>query len=444
MLKKFRKITLSSRNPRTRSPRQKSGTSKKGVLHMKTILFAILILSALAAQDTKTLTLKSGDKITGQVVSETETTITIINPLMGEMTVNKSDLKQQTIVVILKSGDVVKGELVSRGESEMVVKSSFGDVSIPTDQIDTIDDGGAPKQEIRHTPFGTTVVTKKETEDEWFFSKERLMDIWFDPTGYTIGRNKLYLSGLSWGFGLTDKVQITSKWTNYFFQDFNVRPKITLFQTGNVESQSAFAAGAHLHTRGLPGKYKWVDDKETWWNYNHEYNEETQEWEYTDSTEIVEGGWVNFGSKREKVEYDWNDEDRYEYTNSWDGDKMWFEVFGAYTISKLRSGGNGRVNTTFGVSAVIYPDEEIAPRAYGAIDIDVTRSVKVMAEVFYDPYYVEWLDFVDNNDDANTDLFFDIGFMTNKIPLFRWAGTSENLWIGYHFQRPFFAFYWKI
>jgi len=412
---------------------------------MKKTVLLILVICVLPAQDTQTLTLKSGDKITGQVVEETETTITIINPLMGQMTINKSELKQQVVVITLKSGDVVKGELVSRSTEVMVVKSTFGEVSIPSDQIATIDDGGgAPTQEIRHTPFGTTVVTKEEPDDEWFFSKERMMDIWFDPTGYTIGKNKLYMSGLSWGFGLTDKMQITSKWTNYFFQDFNVRPKMTVFQTGNVESQSAFAVGAHLHTRSLPSKYKWVDDKETWWNYQNEYNEETDNWEHTDSTYIVEGGWVNFGSKREKVDEDWNNEDRYEYTGTWDGDKMWFEVFGAYTISKLRPGGNGRINTTVGASAVIYPDEKVAPRLYGAIDIDVTRNVKVMAEVFYDPYYVGWLSFMDNNDDNNSDLFFDIGFMTNKIPLFWFVGASENLWIGYHFQQPFVAFYWKI
>ena len=267
---------------------------------MKKIIPLILILSVLPAQDTKTLTLKTGDKITGQVLEETETTITIINPLMGEMTINKADLKQQSIVITLKSGDVVRGELMSRNASELVVKSAFGEVSIPTDQVATIDDGSATTQEVRHTPFGTAVVTTKESDDEWFFSKERMMDIWFDPTGYTIGKNKLYMSGLSWGFGLNDKMQITSKWTNYFMQDFNLRPKLTLFQTGNVESQSAFAVGAHLHTRSLPSKYKWVDDKRTRWNYDQEYNDETGNWEHTDSTYIVEGGWVNFGSKREK------------------------------------------------------------------------------------------------------------------------------------------------
>ena len=234
------------------------------------VLFLVIMVSVLCAQDSRTLTLKSGDKITGQVVSETETTITIINPLMGEMVINKSDLKKRLIEVKLNSGDIIKGTLISRSDTELVINTAFGDVSIPTDQVETIEESGTSVPTIRHTPFGTTVVSNQPTSDEWFFSKERLMDVWFDPTGYTIGRNKLYLSGLSWGFGLSEKVQITSRWTNYFFQDFNIRPKMTFYKTGTIESETAAAVGFHLHTRGLPSKYKWVDDAGR--DYDNEIN----------------------------------------------------------------------------------------------------------------------------------------------------------------------------
>ena len=370
----------------------------------------------LSAQDTKTLTLKSGDKITGQVISETETTITIINPIMGEMLINKSDLKQQTVVITLQSGDVVRGELVSRSDSEMIIQSSFGEVSIPTTQITNIDEGGRPQQEVQYTPFGPAVVANKESDDEWFFSKERLMDIWFDPTGYTIGRNKLYLSGLSWGFGLSDKIQITSRWTNYFFQDFNIRPKMTFYKTGTIESETAAALGFHLHTRGLPGKYKWVDDaRRDYDDYGDNYS--------------FRGGYVRLGA--EKDDDGWYDD--------WpgNGDKIWFDIFGAYTISKLRSAGDGRTNTTFGASATIYPGEDIAPRLFVALDTDVTQNIKVMTEVFYDAYYPEIQNF-DNEEKINTPFHFDIGFLTNRISF------SENFWLGFHFQRPFVSFFWKI
>jgi len=416
----------------------KSGTSKKGVHHMKTILFAILILSVLSAQDTKTLTLKSGDKITGQVVSETETTITIINPLMGEMTLNKSDLKEETISITLKSGDVVKGIVLEKTPSYFKLQSAFGEITIPTEDIETIGNIKKAAEKASLTPKQTLFGTRWEQNggaesDEWYFSKERLMDIWFDPTGFTIEKNKLYLSGLSWGFGLSEKVQITSKWTNYFYQDFNLRPKINLFKTGDVESQSSMAAGFHLHTRGLPGKYKWVPDKETWWNYNNEYNSETGNWENTDSTYYEDPGWVHIGSKREQSEYD---DDHYEYTGPWDGNKMWYEVFGAYTISKLRSGGNGRVNTTIGGSATFYPDEETMPRIFAAIDIDVTQDVKVMGEIFYDAFFPETINMM-NGTKMQTPIHFDIGFLTNKLAL------DENMWFGFHFQRPYVSFYWK-
>ena len=242
------------------------------------------------------------------------------------------------------------------------------------------------------------------------------MDVWFDPTGYTIGRNKLYLSGLSWGFGLSDKVQITSRWTNYFFQDFNIRPKVTFYKTGTIESETAAAVGFHLHTRGLPGKYKWVDDaRRDYDDYGDNYS--------------FRGGYVRLGA--EKDDDGWYDD--------WpgNGDKIWFDIFGAYTISKLRSAGDGRTNTTFGASATIYPGEDIAPRLFVALDTDVTQNIKVMTEVFYDAYYPEIQNF-DNEEKINTPFHFDIGFLTNRVSF------SENFWLGFHFQRPFVSFFWKI
>tara|TARA_B100000029_G_scaffold402698_1_gene402289 strand:- start:4088 stop:5245 length:1158 start_codon:yes stop_codon:yes gene_type:complete len=380
------------------------------------VLLLAMVVSFLSAQNSRTLTLKSGDKITGQVVSETETTITIINPLMGEMVINKSDLKQRLIEVKLNSGDIIKGTLISRSDTELLINTAFGDVSIPTGQVETINESGVVVPTIRHTPFGTTVVSNEPTSDEWFFSKERLMDVWFDPTGYTIGRNKLYLSGLSWGFGLSDKVQITSRWTNYFFQDFNIRPKMTFYKTGTIESETAAAVGFHLHTRGLPGKYKWVDDaRRDYDDYGDNYS--------------FRGGYVRLGA--EKDEDGWYDD--------WpgNGDKIWFDIFGAYTISKLRSAGDGRTNTTLGASATIYPGEDIAPRLFVALDTDVTQNIKVMAEVFYDAYYPEIQNF-DNEEKINTPFHFDIGFLTNRVSF------SENFWLGFHFQRPFVSFFWKI
>ena len=156
-------------------------------MKLSIFLILILVMGALSAQDTRTLTLKSGDKITGQVVEETDTTLTIINPLMGQMVINKSNLKERVISITLKSGDKIGGTFVSRSATEIVVATAFGDVTIPADQVETINDQSSSTPTVRHTPFGTAIVSKSTGSDEWFFSNERLMDIWFDPTGYTIG-----------------------------------------------------------------------------------------------------------------------------------------------------------------------------------------------------------------------------------------------------------------
>ena len=123
--------------------------------------------------------------------------------------------------------------------------------------------------------------------------------------------------------------------------------------------------------------------------------------------------------------------------NDWgDGDRFWGELFAAFTLSKLREGGNGRINTTIGASAVLYPGEDLAPRIYLATDIDVSKSVKIMGEIFYDPFFPEMIN-LENDEPLNTPIHFDVGFLTNKL------GLNDNLWVGIHFQRPFIAFYWK-
>ena len=121
-------------------------------------IFVILMFSIVFTQNTKTLTLKSGDKITGQVVEETETTITVINSLMGQMTINKSDLKQETIKLTTKDGDVVQGLVIEKTETYFKLETAFGEVTIPTTEIQNIGDAPKPKaggMKPKRTIFGT-------------------------------------------------------------------------------------------------------------------------------------------------------------------------------------------------------------------------------------------------------------------------------------------------
>jgi len=390
-----------------------------------TLIIIILIISSVfnvfGQNQEKTLILESGDKITGTIILETDSSFTI-NTSFGELSIKKDELKKEKVMITLKNGDRLKGDLLEQNENNFVIKSHMGVLTIAKADLERID-----FEKVGVDEFNSY------KEERWFFSDERLMDIWFDPTGFNLKKNRFYVSGLSWAFGLNDRIQLSTRFWNYFTGDFNLRPKIQLFNSGDLNKRKAAAAGAHFHTRGLPNKHRWTENGSV--DYGYE-NKNTGEWIDSD-TLIYSPGWVRIGATLD-------DDLGYGNTFNEDGSKFWFETFAAYTTSTLRTGGNGRINFTTGASAIFYPDNDIMPRVYAALDIDVTRSIKVMAEIFYDPYYVPFYRLNDMEGDGTiTPIHFDLGFMSNRLPLLGSRLKADNFWVGWHFQRPFISFYWK-
>jgi hypothetical protein len=163
--------------------------------------------------------------------------------------------------------------------------------------------------------------------------------------------------------------------------------------------------------RGYPAKYELKTVKDFNVNWDNQ----------TDTT------WFDSPKEWRKVGEKGNlsDEDR-------GGDKMWMEYFAAYTLSNLKKSGQGRINHTIGATLTTYPGYNPLPRAYYALDADARRNLKLIFEVFYDPYWASALEVSDNQE--ITDFDFDFGFI---------YAYSENLQIGIHFQRPWIAFYYK-
>ena len=128
------------------------------------------------------------------------------------------------------------------------------------------------------------------------------------------------------------------------------------------------------------------------------------------------------------------------------------ELFGAYTFSKARSKLRGRISHTIGgnIQYAMLDDPIVMPRVYYGLDIDINQKLKMIGEIFYDPYFLElWqmseyedhypnVDQLENNIVAEpTDsrsLHLDFGFM---------YALNESFRFGFHFQKPFIAFYWK-
>ena len=187
------------------------------------VLFLVLGNSFSLGQE-KTFHLKSGDQVTGTVKSQTDSTY-IIETAFGEITIKKDELKPEEAFIFLKSGDKLRGIIVSESDEGVTVKAQFGEVFVSHDKIERIDFKSMGRARGQFSRPGQV------ERGRWYYGNERLIDLYFDPTGYTLEENVLYLSGLSWGYGLSERVHITSKWGGYIFGDLNFRPKFMLFKT---------------------------------------------------------------------------------------------------------------------------------------------------------------------------------------------------------------------
>jgi hypothetical protein len=376
---------------------------------IKFLLISFILLGSIFAQE-KTFQLKSGDQVSGTIKSQTDSTY-VLETSFGEITIKKDEVKQEEAFIFLKSGDKLRGIIVSESDEGVTVKAKFGEVFIARDKIERIDFKSMGRARGQFSRPGQV------ERGRWYYGNERLIDIYFDPTGYTLEENVLYLSGLSWGYGVSEKFQITSKWGGYFFGDLNFRPKFMIFKTGDLKSEKSMSVGFHYHMRGLPDKreLKEVQDYDIDWDAT--YNS-------SDTTWYERNEWVRVGTKL--------DEEGYYDDNPLEGGEMWWEVFGAFTVSNLKASGQGRINHTVGASVSSYPGYDLMPRAYYAVSADARRSLKLIFEVFYDPYWTSMLEFAEEKHISDID--FDFGFI---------YAYNEKFRIGIHFQRPFIAFYYK-
>ena len=436
---------------------------------MKYFITIIFILNAIFAQtgENQSFKLKDGTMINGTVIEENDDTYTI-QTKYGSVTVNKNELVQKEYEINLKSGETFSGMKLSETETFIQLKTKVGVLNIEkTDILDIKEVGEVSQTESLSGPSESELyfMNKKSSlfdiflgsstpnkDIEFALGEERLIDTFFDPTAYVLDDGTLYLSGLSFAFGLSDKLQISSRWVDYFWGNFNIRPKYMLFHKGNWEQESALAVGGHFHTYWRPNKVVFksgnIDFIEESWS-----NGSTVE----DTTNKYYGGYFPIGSviKQDGDNYD----DNYELEVDETEDLSYmFEFFTAYTFSKARKGMKGRISSTVGALFQVPTDGDWPYRIFGSLDLDITSQLKMVGEGFYDPFFIDLIqrnDLEDNgpffakhamyevsdtevtkdNFKSNRPIHFDFGFM---------YAVNENFRFGIHSQTPIIAFYWKL
>ena len=421
----------------------------------------LIIFASLFAQE-QTFKLQDGTVIVGSVQEETETTY-IIETKYGSVTLNKNELVQTEYEIKLNSGETFSGTKLSETDTSIQLKTKVGVLNIEkTDILDMKESGqvtqagekkaGSTTTSYRRAYslsdllFGTGTRGSSEKDIEFAMGEERLIDTFFDPTAYVLDDGTLYLSGLSFAFGLSDKLQLSSRWFDFFWGNFNIRPKYMLFHKGNWEKESALAIGGHFHTYWQPNKVVWQADTVMVCIDGGGNNNCTSE-------KRNYGGYFPIGATV-KGTTDYYDDKVLDVNQTEDLDFM-LEFFTAYTFSKARKGMRGRVSSTVGAFVQIPTNTDVYPyRLFGSVDVDITRQLKMVGEVFYDPFFLDLYQRTDfegpftphyaykvsenpvTKDDFNNirPIHFDFGFM---------YAVNEHFRFGIHNQIPIIAFYWK-
>ena len=422
----------------------------------------IIIVSSLFSQDQQ-FKLKDGTVIIGTVQEETDSTYTI-SAKYGSITVNKNDLVQVEYEINLNSGETFRGTKLSETDEIIQLKTKLGTLNIVKSDILDIKESGQVTQagekkesstakyrrpySLADLLFGAGTGTGSTGKDvEFAMGEERLIDTFFDPTAYVLDDGTLYLSGLSFGFGLSDKLMVTTQWSAFFWGDFNLRPKYMLFQKGNWEKESALAIGGHFHTFWQPNKVVWqtgtasvCDDND--WGECENYEERNY------------GGYFPIGATIKGRDQYSDEGDVLDVKETEDLDFM-VELFSAYTFSKSRKGMRGRISNTVGALVQIPFNHDTYPyRIYWGLDVDITPQLKMIGEAFYDPFFLDLSErsdhdgpFGDNwtyktnvnpvtEDDFKSvrPIHFDFGFI---------YAVNEHFRFGIHTQPYIIAFYWK-
>ena len=218
---------------------------------MKKIVLFLFLSLMFPNEDDRTFYLQNGDKITGKVVSETDISYDI-ETSFGMVTIYKNEIKPDKITITLKSGDKITGTLLDESSSDYKVKTNFGELTIAKDSVEYINF-------LNKVEIDSNNPISKKDDGRFYYGDEQLVDIWFDPVGFPLSENTLYFSGFSWAYGISSKLQISSKWASYFYGDLNFRPKYMVYKGGDVDKTNALSIGFDFHMRGLPRKYEYVD-----------------------------------------------------------------------------------------------------------------------------------------------------------------------------------------
>ena len=381
---------------------------------------------------------RDGSVRDGEIVSVKDGSATLKTG-SGTFTIPMSEFLDETAKIKNKKGELFNGVVLGETEEEFILRTQYGDAVIQKRDISSM-----------KRYYGGILDRQTENKKQFYQGKDELMNIFLDPTAFPLTANTFYVSGLSIGYGLTDRFMMTSLFGSNFSGDLNLNAKMRFYHKKSASSELAASWGAGIH-RAYPSSAIVA-------KYSHAVN-------VTRNDTIVPLNEMD-GNENPLLEIDQvaNNSNRH----------LFAQAYIVFSSRRTNPSGRGKVGWSAGakISNALMskgellkdPDEsspytfawsqegkyKVPYRIWAGLEYDLRKDLKFLALAWLDNGYKTmdfaptWKDYLGS--DGTTAFSIDSPLGSPSLIDFDFGiqyAVSETFRFGIHFQQPYLDFYWE-
>lgn len=379
---------------------------------------------------------KDGSVREGEIVTVSDDEATL-KTTSGSFTIPKNEFLAETAEIKNKNGETFTGMVMGETAEEFIIRTKYGDAVVQKRDINNMKryHGGVLDQQAENTR-------------KFYKGTDDLTNIFLDPTAFPLAANTFYISGLSLGYGLTEKFMMTTRFGSNFSGDLNLHAKMRFYHKKAANKEVAAAWGLGVHRAYSP--------KAIVGQYSHVVN-------------LEKDGSATSLNKMEGVDI--------EEIVPQDATNQFHAI--AYIVFSSRSSnpsGRGKVGWTGGAktttaflnrTSLIKPEVEIGENTYSlswdnstqykvpfrvwlGLEYDLRKNLKFLSTAWVDngfktmEFNKTWDDYIgadgtpsfsiDSPGGSPSLIDFDFGIQ---------YAVNESFRFGIHFQQPYLDFYWE-
>ncbi|MBC8255975.1 MAG: hypothetical protein H8E85_01535 [Candidatus Marinimicrobia bacterium] len=349
----------------------------------------------------------------------------------GVLTIPMTDILEETVDIIKNDEARYKGPLLKEDRTSIVLRSNYGDVNINKKDIKKMD---------RY--HGGKLIPWVENKKEFYQGEAQLTSVFLDPTAFPLDANTFYISGLSIGYGFTDRFMVTTKFGSNFNGDLNLNPKMRFLHKKTSDKETAMTWGMGFH-RAYPiqkvvSKYShaWkFSDTDTTLNESSGFTLGNLGNYISDAeTNVLVEAYLVYSSRRENP----TGRGKVGYSVGFQSSNMFFLTEDTYAF--------GNKNIEFEKDNWQF---KIPFRAWISFEYDLQKKLKFVGSMWADNSS-RTLDFEDVVEDYFGDEgeAFSLDGMGGKYSMFDFDfgflyAINNNFRLGIHFQQPYIDIYWE-